>query len=412
LVDAPPLVSCAFIFFVRVESAEAHAIRDTVLKKWSIAGMNIKNFNVPVIVANPNVAGNIKGALMNGFKQATSALKQRCQMLICVVDGDKRLYEQIKTICLCEAGVMSQCMLQKHVGRAEAIKDQYIANVALKANIKLGGTTNTIDTLPSKQYPDTMFIGIDVTHPAPGSAAPSIAAIVSSYDKEATKYNTYVRAQGHRVEIIQDMGAVATQALYDYKKKAGKFPTRVIVYRDGVASGQFEQVREYEVKAIKKAAENLKTKIQLSVIVVQKRHHVRLFPTNERETDRSGNCVPGTTIDRGITHPIEFNFYLQSHSGIQGTSRPTLYHVIHDDSKMSSDQVQKLSYDLCFLSERATRSISFPSPAYRAHLAAFYARMFIDGEDISESASVVSGQTVSASLRPFVAGIEHQMYYM
>ena len=32
---------------------------------------------------------------------------------------------------------------------------------------------------------------------------------------------------------------------------------------------------------------------------------------------QSGNVPPGTTVDVGITHPTEFDFYLCSHAGIQ-----------------------------------------------------------------------------------------------
>ena len=44
---------------------------------------------------------------------------------------------------------------------------------------------------------------------------------------------------------------------------------------------------------------------------------------------RSGNIPPGTTVDTGITHPTEFDFYLCSHAGIQGTSRPSHYHIVN-----------------------------------------------------------------------------------
>lgn len=32
-------------------------------------------------------------------------------------------------------------------------------------------------------------------------------------------------------------------------------------------------------------------------------------------------CNAGTVVDGAITHPFEFDFYLNSHAGIQGTSR-------------------------------------------------------------------------------------------
>jgi eukaryotic translation initiation factor 2C len=70
-------------------------------------------------------------------------------------------------------------------------------------------------------------------------------------------------------------------------------------------------------------------------------------------------------------HPFEYNFILQSHAGIQGTSRPSIYHVLHDEVKLPCDVLQQLCFNLCFLSERATRSISMAAPAYYAHIAAY-----------------------------------------
>ena len=52
---------------------------------------------------------------------------------------------------------------------------------------------------------------------------------------------------------------------------------------------------------------------------------IRFFP--QGQGDKSGNCPAGTVVDRDITHPTEFDFYLQSHAGLLGTSRPAHYSV-------------------------------------------------------------------------------------
>jgi hypothetical protein len=72
-------------------------------------------------------------------------------------------------------GVASQCMVS-----AKAVKGgpQYFANCATKINVKLGGV-NTIVPLPAVEKPTVIF-GIDVSHASPGSAAPSVAAVVAS----------------------------------------------------------------------------------------------------------------------------------------------------------------------------------------------------------------------------------------
>ena len=220
----------------------------------------------------------------------------RCQMLVCILDKEpKALYQEIKRLTLTEAGVLSQCLQFNHLRRE--IKDQYAANVAMKVNVKLGGATNTVSNLPLMERP-TMLVGADVTHPSPGSLTPSIAAIVTSMDKNATRYNTFLRAQPPRVEIIEDMEAVVGEGLDRLRASINIYPERIIFFRDGVASGQFAEVRAKEVTAIKRALYNrgLQDKCKVLVVVVQKRHHIRLFPMDRSQSDRSGNCLPGTVV--------------------------------------------------------------------------------------------------------------------
>ncbi len=48
-------------------------------------------------------------------------------------------------------------------------------------------------------------------------------------------------------------------------------------------------------------------------------------------------------MDKAIVHPVEFGFFLNSHAGIQGTSRPTHYHVLVDQAAYTADQLQKFT---------------------------------------------------------------------
>jgi hypothetical protein len=65
-----------------------------------------------------------------------------------------------------------------------------------------------------------------------------------------------------------------------------------------VSEGQFYQVLLYELDAIRKACASLEPDYQppVTFVVVQKRHHTRLFACNHndnRTTDHSGNILPG-----------------------------------------------------------------------------------------------------------------------
>ncbi len=70
-------------------------------------------------------------------------------------------------------------------------QDQYFGNISLKFNLKAGGVNQILD--PPKMgviaEGKTMVVGIDVTHPSPGSkdGAPSAAAGVASIDKSPGK---------------------------------------------------------------------------------------------------------------------------------------------------------------------------------------------------------------------------------
>jgi len=49
-------------------------------------------------------------------------------------------------------------------------------------------------------------------------------------------------------------------------------------------------------------------------------------------------------VDQQIVHPTEYDFYLNAHASIQGTSRPVHYHVMLDQNNFGPDQLQCFTY--------------------------------------------------------------------
>ena len=78
----------------------------------------------------------------------------------------------------------------------------------------------------------------------------------------------------------------------------------------------------------------------------------------------------------------------------QGTSKPTHYHVLYDENKLGSDTLQELTYRMCYLYCRATRSVSVSPPIYYAHLVATRARFHSKDHD-DERVSIRKGGFVS-----------------
>ncbi|KAK8479150.1 hypothetical protein V6N11_082675 [Hibiscus sabdariffa] len=368
---------------------------------------------LPPISARPE---QVEKVLKTRYHDAMTRIqpqnKELDLLIVILPDNNGSLYGDLKRICETDLGIVSQCCLTKHVFK---MSKQYLANVALKINVKVGGRNTVLVDAISRRIPlvsdrPTIIFGADVTHPHPGEdSSPSIAAVVASQDwPEITKYAGLVCAQAHRQELIQDLyktwqdpvrgtvsGGMIKELLISFRRATGHKPQRIIFYRDGVSEGQFYQVLLYELDAIRKACASLEPNYQppVTFVVVQKRHHTRLFAHNHHDrnaVDRSGNILPGTVVDSKICHPTEFDFYLCSHAGIQGTSRPAHYHVLWDENKFTADALQSLTNNLCYTYARCTRSVSIVPPAYYAHLAAFRARFYMEPET-SDSGSMISG---------------------
>jgi len=207
-------------------------------------------------------------------------------------------------------------------------------------------------------------------HPPPGSDRPSFTAMVGSVDPNAAKYIARSSVQSSRVETIEpnDYQEMAEDILKTYRKTNGVSPTRLYFYRDGVSEGQFQETLDVELHSLKAACTGLGINPKITMIIVAKRHHARLFPNGNgpNDADRSGNCLPGTVVDRTIVHPVEWDWYLQSHAGILGTSRSAHYNVIHDENSSTADGLQAFSFTLCHVFARSTRSVSIPAPVYIA----------------------------------------------
>ncbi|KAH9660334.1 protein argonaute 5 [Citrus sinensis] len=358
---------------------------------------------IPISSSNPN---QIEKALVDVHNRTTQQGKQ-LQLLIIILPDVSGSYGRIKRVCETELGIVSQCCQPRQASR---LNIPYFENVALKINVKVGGRNTVLVDAVQKRIPlvtdrPTIIFGSDVTHPQPGEdSSPSIAAVVASMDwPEVTKYRGLVSAQAHNQEIIQDLykstqdpfggsvhGGMIRELLIAFRRSTNLKPHRIIFYRDGVGEGQFSQVLLHEMSAIRQACASLEEGYAppVTFVVVQKRHHTRLFPAehNNRDlTDRSGNILPGTVVDTQICHPTQFDFYLNSHAGIRGTSRPIHYHVLYDENRFSADDLQVLTNNLL-------------PPAYYAHLAAFRARYYIEDETSAGGSTGGSRSTADRNL--------------
>merc|ERR1719450_336305 len=342
----------------------------SLVKLSSDAGMMMNQFPVECEFVNSNQSPEF---IIKGLKTKHPKL----QLIIVILPGKTTTYADIKRAGDILYGIPTQCVQVKTINKSSI---QTLSNLCLKINAKLGGINSVLfPEMRSEIFQEPIiFFGADITHPPIGDKTrPSIAGVVASMDAHPFSYSSMVRVQPRKLDYILDMKSCVRSLLYKFFKVCEKKPQRIIFYRDGIAESQFDSVLSYELVAIRLACTEIDVNYQpgITYIAVQKRHHTRLFCVDDKQSiGKSCNIPAGTTVDSDITHPHEFDFYLCSHTGIQGTSRPSHYHVLWDDNDFTADSLQTLTYQMCHTYVRCTRSVSVPAPAYYAHLVAFRAR--------------------------------------
>ncbi|KAI4305845.1 hypothetical protein L6164_029185 [Bauhinia variegata] len=337
------------------------------------------------------------------FEEIQSKLPGAPQFLLCLLPDRKNcdIYGPWKKKNLSDFGIVNQCMCPMRVN------DQYLTNILLKINAKLGGLNSLLSVEHSPSIPvvskaPTIILGMDVSHGSPGqSDIPSIAAVVSSRQWPLiSKYRACVRTQSPKVEMIDNLfkpvsdkedEGIMRELLVDFYVSSGKRkPENIIIFRDGVSESQFVQVLNVELNQIIEACKFLDEKWEpkFTVIVAQKNHHTKFFQPTSPD-----NVPPGTVIDNKICHPRNYDFYMCAHAGMIGTSRPTHYHVLMDEIGFSPDDLQELVHSLSYVYQRSTTAISVVAPICYAHLAATQMGQFMKFEDKSETSSSHGGLT-------------------
>ncbi|CAL5423416.1 unnamed protein product [Camellia sinensis] len=275
----------------------------------------------------------IQKLLHNVVEGASQKNKGQLQLIVCVMSARHDGYKYLKWVSETQIGVLTQCCL---VGNANKGNDQYLANLALKINGKIGGSNVELNgPLPGFEGDEhVMFVGADVNHPKGEDcrSCPSIAAVVASVNWPAA--NRY----------IVDFGAMCLDLVNSYAKLNKVKPKKIVVFRDGVSEGQFDMVLNEE--HLKNAIYEGNYRPTITLTVAQKRHPTCLFLENERDGGASGNVPPGTVVDTTIVHPFQFDFYLCSHYGNLGTSKPTHYYCLFDENKFTLISCRS-SYTTC-----------------------------------------------------------------
>ncbi|KAG8753637.1 hypothetical protein FRC14_005843 [Serendipita sp. 396] len=316
---------------------------------WKTMGITFRDV-MPVECLNPPIDKALDQQIRPRWEPLSEEGRRTMVVLVIVEESDKEKRDCVKwwgDVC---RGIITQVV--KFTKLQDKGFDQYARNLGLKINAKSGGINYVPSQLDSTVFGPqdrTMVIGLDTSHPGPGSVTPTTAAMVYSIDRRGVDYRCKIEFQPARKELVERLNHMVSSALRDYYDINGnKIPTKIIFYRDGVSEGQFEQVARDEIattlSALAWVADRVKEPIpSLTFIIVGKKHHVRFFP-DRNLADGKDNALPGT----------------------------------------------QFSHDLCHIYQIATRSVSIPAPVYYADkLASRFPIFFYEVE--TDNSTVSSG---------------------
>ena len=355
------------------------------LRKWVVVYVQknsevVRNFVALMIklapkmgiqVAQPAMAELPNDRTETYVKAIREAVEPTVQ-LVCAVMPTPRddRYAAVKKLCCVERPVASQVINFKTISNEKKVAS-VVQKVLLQINCKLGSELWGCD-IPMKHQ---MVVGIDVYHDITRRTS-SIAGIVSSTSPAMSKWYSSTCVQTPGQELVDSLKAAFVRAAREYYKAQHAWPEKVLVFRDGVGDTQLSTVASYEADQFRDSFRHISDDYSPSFgfVVVQKRINTRIFARGSKAPE---NPPPGTVLDHTVTKRDWYDFFLVSQHVGQGTVSPTHYIVVHDNTGLKPDIIQKISYKLTHMYYNWPGTVRVPAPCQYAHKLAYQVTTFV-----------------------------------
>lgn len=245
----------------------------------ALAGHGLRTANrAPAMLRANAMGGNVESIVHDICNKTDNTYGAKPNLILFILNEKMPLtvYKACKQVCECLVGIPSQCLLAEKALSPKG-RLQYLSNVALKINAKLGGLNWHVED-PLFKGQKVMILGADSTHPSPGelrreSPPPSYGCLVGSMDPNCSFYTAVTVAQATTQELIgtETMGAMFGELVKRFRNKNQYEPERVLFFRDGISDHQVDAFVNTEVLALKNMRAELGIDFKLTVINCIKR---------------------------------------------------------------------------------------------------------------------------------------------
>ncbi|CAH0388616.1 unnamed protein product [Bemisia tabaci] len=349
------------IIYTRKDEGPVRTFEEHMFKSTKQMGIFI---NKPAMYLLPN------DSAQEYLKKLREIIRNGLQIVVIVFPSlreDK--YAAVKKLCCSDQAIASQVFLGKTLSKPDKARS-IVQKIALQMNCKMGGSLWAVH-IPVPPSVKLMVCGMDTYHEG-AQKSNSVSAFVASMNESFTRWYSKVALQNKGQEIIDELKLMFSSCLKQFHRVNGKFPDRIIIYRDGVGDGAMKLIRDYEIAQIESVFRVIAPDYnpKFTFIVVQKRINTRIFLRRGRQLE---NPPPGTILDHSVTRKHYKDFFLVPQLVRQGTVSPTHYVILYDseNSLLKPDMAQKITYKLCHLYYNWPGTIRVPAPCQYAHKLAY-----------------------------------------
>lgn len=210
-------------------------------------------------------------------------------------------------------------------------------------------------------------------------------------------------------ETVEDLREMIEERLRYFidKSKNKEGPSKIVVYRAGVADTLYQKILDEEYPKIKAARDNVCTeepKAPISLIIVGKPNLTSFLPmkaTNElMHVSQPGSIVDRVNVTEKEGQPYDFLLQTVRAGKMKNVShltfhslriyliippqskpphyfaKPAHYIVIKDEANHTPKAMEEMTNNLCYLSGRSTGAVSICPPAFYADLICQRGRCF------------------------------------
>lgn len=270
------------------------------------------------------------------IKEKRDSFKGLSIVLVMLSNNNAQTYKVVKTIFYQRLGIPCQCIIPFKHNKGLSSVSNVLNQMVVKCNgrlydIKLGEMSSSL----AKR---STIIGVEVVKYGRGKKYSLVGTVNKLHNKITTE------------EIIRDANDKENFPINTFVDKliTGAKEMTIVIYRNGSNSSQTKNIIDEDILPLRMHLDNLKrtgTNVTCAFIITNKLIDVKFFMMDGSNLN---NPKSGLCVDDHIISPGSYEFYIQPQFVNQGTATPTKFQVLMDDTSMTLEEIEQITYYMCY----------------------------------------------------------------